>query len=909
MVIFINVLTIFIILSGSIFGFLSGVQKSFWRFIFFLISVILGLLIANLFGELFYNYNFSKYNINILGLRLRTISGFIKGLLAVYLPSVSKYLDSSIYLNKFTKGISVAVFRTAFFIFWMAMIVPLINAITILKKKKKKINKKERYLGSALGLIQSVFFLFLLFSPLRGVGKIISIVDEDFRASSDTLPLKFSGTSVFDSLFSMRYKGNRINFGNDLEIIAEHLKDESELELIIEDISELESTEIIGAAAVEIYLKSKNVVLTADEIKAIENIDFQEEIGYLKEAYVNFIQMDIDNLSSTKLLNLDSEVFVKVTNNLSKCSFINILAPYLLEDILPILDEYIFLPKEIILDEVIWTEEIRIVGALYYQYSNSGLKGISNANYRNDEENNAKIINLLFQSRLLTNNIEEIINLIFLKLPPDLCGYNIYPINEKEIVNALSFIGFLAENNFFRKDFVWVVFLSDDNINKMVNYLSSSKLLINNFDDILDFMKSKSNSLLENTIFPENIDWQSSEGKKELKCFFEIFRIFNSNSKYQDLVAKYTKSFILRNEVTTLVSLNTQIIIDYLLNRFWKEDVELVYEIESWETEAGRIEFFKILEVYQIFVETSLLYTRSLKEISDEDLLNLSLALSESETFSLNTNLILDFIVSEYKLPFPLRYEEADGYNADDYYQSLRAIKLIEIGGEENFFSLTVNEFEEIMTSKIIYNSFKGFLYDLSVEYIIDDEVIRPFFQVNLEVDDPSWPEEMKNLFRGLKIIIEKNEGSDLKLDLNIIKNISTSSPAGEDDLSVIFKSKILVDSLIYNIKALERNPNTKEGVLIIDIYEEDWLDKSSSRPGELRNFINGIQLLFIETGIDLNDPIIHYDRLLAISDGSDDTNGDGIINEEDENILGEIIRSKIIADTIIFLLFEQMSS
>jgi hypothetical protein len=39
-----------------------------------------------------------------------------------------------------------------------------------------------------------------------------------------------------------------------------------------------------------------------------------------------------------------------------------------------------------------------------------------------------------------------------------------------------------------------------------------------------------------------------------------------------------------------------------------------------------------------------------------------------------------------------------------------------------------------------------------------------------------------------------------------------------------------------------------------------------------------------------------------SISDGTVDTNGDGYVDENDDNDLRDILRSKIVSDTIIFL-------
>ncbi|NLD26711.1 MAG: hypothetical protein GX661_05050, partial [Acholeplasmataceae bacterium] len=93
------------------------------------------------------------------------------------------------------------------------------------------------------------------------------------------------------------------------------------------------------------------------------------------------------------------------------------------------------------------------------------------------------------------------------------------------------------------------------------------------------------------------------------------------------------------------------------------------------------------------------------------------------------------------------------------------------------------------------------------------------------------------------------------------------------------------------------------DGILIIDIYEEDWLDSPPPyfRPGEIRNFLRALQLLFPD-GIDLHAFTISQEHINNLSNGTVDTNGDNIIDDADDNDLREILRSKIISDTVIFL-------
>jgi hypothetical protein len=917
MQILINIVFFFIILGGGISGYFSGFRKSIWRLIFFLGTILFCIVLSNLFASWFYNLNYSNFNIRVMNLRLRTIPGLIKSLIAIYFPDTTPYLDEAYFLNYFIKEIGLGVLRIFFYIFWMIILTPLTDLFFLIyKKRKPKVSNhhKDSLFGMGLGLLQSFFFILFLSSPFHGLVEVVSDIGIEgnnlIKEYSSSIPNRVSGNFVFDRLFNTRYKGKNIIFRKDIKAISEIFREDIKTEVILDKMQYLESVEILGPIILEMYLNSKNVILDEDKIKEIEEISYQKEVSHLSKAYQDFLSIDLNNL-----LNQDPLIIKRMTESLSNCSFLNVIGLYLFDDILPFLDKYIIFPKEIIIDYVVWTEEIFLLGEIYTIFYDLGYNDIYSLNFRNDEEETSELFRLLFSSKIFTKNIEEIKNIILSKLPRELTIFKIERIDEAELTNILCFVGFLNDNGFFKEDFVWTKFLTDKNISKLVDYLTSSDILIRNLDAILPLMYSKSSISIESIIIPEDIDWQSESGKAELKCFFELLRIFNSNIKYQNQVLKYTESFISKKEISSLVSLNTEQIINYLINRFFGKDFEYIDSGAPWTGSEGQAEFMKILEIYKEFVESGLLYTKSLKNLDEKQLSSLAKSFSESKTFVLNTNAILENMFDRFDLPFSLAlYEDTSNLVETDYLKLLKAGKILEgIVSEDDIFALSLDDFEVVISSDNIFRSLKNFLYDLSQEKVEDGEVIKPYLTVNLEDDDPNWYEEMKNFFIGIKLILAKNEESGLKkLDLNIIKNITTGyKDEEEDDLSKIIASRILKDTIIYKIESIERDPNTGKGVLIIDIYEENWLDGPPPyyRAGEIRNLIRGLQILYRETGIDLNDPEIHRDRLIKISDGTEDTNGDGFIDEQDENLLEEILKSKIISDTIIFLLFEEIGS
>lgn len=893
---FLDIFSFLIIIFGCIIGYRLGLRASLYRLGCFFIFVLGGFLISHLFASLLFNVDFSFLNIKISELRLRTIPGFLRTLTALYFPDITDYINDAHYLNLLIEKLAKAILKVPFFLFWVICMVPVLDAL-FYKKMLVSSNRsiKDRISAALVGLLQGIALLVLFFSPLNGIMNLKKTISEKKSINKVPIVLKLSGNFVFDWLFQTHYKKEEIIFRKDIEKFINLQNEEKDPKKILTVFEDLETTEILGPALLEIYLLSKNVSVDNVLLKDLKTIPYRKEIKNINQAYRLYLRLDLENLSEK-----DADIIKELAAYLSDCRLLDIVCPYLLVEYFPEYTEYL---GDVFIKEIVWTRELKIFSELYELFL--GLQKDASWIFRYSEEEISNAIRLLFQSELFKRNVERWIDIYIEKfLPKNLHNLQLKEIKEKEINNTLLFVGFLNENGFFREDFSLTKFLNDTNIDKMVAYISDSELLIANLNQILPLIFSKSSFKISSFVVPV-LNWKSASGKQELRSFFEFLRIFSDEEKYQKEVLYYTDVFLVKRKISDLVSLNGEAIFSYLLSNLFGKGFSLRYQID-WKSEAGNLELLNLIKVYRELVRTGLLYSNKLDGISDEDIFALGEVLFDSKLFVENFNVILEYLLYNASPTFAVSIGFDSGLITDeDIIDLLFALRALDgINDEDDILKLNIEEIDTALNSRIISSVFKQYLSELKEagKLVID-----------FPDEDEIWEAEMRNLILGLKRINEKNKNFGFKnLNLNIIYNLTTGN-IGEDtdDLALILKSKILTSTFISNIKKLEKDRNSGEGIFIIDLQEDDWFDKTypNYRPGELRYFVRGIQIIYRALKLDLNNPVIHREKLKEISAGMKDTNGDGKIDDSDDNELREIIRSKILADTIIFLLYEEIVS
>ncbi|HPN60904.1 MAG TPA: hypothetical protein PLO88_02080, partial [Bacilli bacterium] len=207
----------------------------------------------------------------------------------------------------------------------------------------------------------------------------------------------------------------------------------------------------------------------------------------------------------------------------------------------------------------------------------------------------------------------------------------------------------------------------------------------------------------------------------------------------------------------------------------------------------------------------------------------------------------------------------------------------------------------DILASIIASDSMIKVIYDLGQG---DDPVLI----INLTVNDARWYDdgdtrgELRHFIEAVKVILGENPDlNNPNVDANVLKTLSLGDvdPA-DDDVKTIQKSIIARDTIINKIIEIA-HPTEGEATLVVNLEADDprWLD-SETEDGEIRKLIRAIQIIFKDPEDDINNPNIGPNIVLELTNGTEDTNDDGVVDEHDSDELGLVLQSTIISDSII---------
>ncbi|NLD26139.1 MAG: hypothetical protein GX661_02135, partial [Acholeplasmataceae bacterium] len=207
MIMIINLLSCGIIIASAVWGYRLGFHRSFIRLTVFCISVLSGLFFSRIFATLFVNFDLSLF-------RITNLPGLLSSIIKDYLPGDIIY--RSYYIQIIITEITVAILRVAFFTIW-AVISIILSMVFPIKKQIRKDSISKRLLGSALGVIQTLLFILLIGSLIKGLTVCFVSEKDAFRKElSNTIPMKVSNYCLYDCLFSITYQNERINLRQDI---------------------------------------------------------------------------------------------------------------------------------------------------------------------------------------------------------------------------------------------------------------------------------------------------------------------------------------------------------------------------------------------------------------------------------------------------------------------------------------------------------------------------------------------------------------------------------------------------------------------------------------------------------------------------------------------------------------------
>src|SRR5690606_16313192 len=123
-----------------------------------------------------------------------------------------------------------------------------------------------------------------------------------------------------------------------------------------------------------------------------------------------------------------------------------------------------------------------------------------------------------------------------------------------------------------------------------------------------------------------------------------------------------------------------------------------------------------------------------------------------------------------------------------------------------------------------------------------------------------------------------------------------------KEDINLILESRLIEEAAIHLLYDISKDD---EIPLVVNLKVDDprWY-KNNINDGELRQLLYAVLIIFRDVE-DLENIKLTPELILSISDGTMDTNGDGVVDENDENELKEIMESKILSDTIIKFIYD----
>jgi len=796
--------------------------------------------------------------------------------------------------------------------------------------------------------------------------------------------IKIGGVSfdeyLFDEILSVKLDNREVKLRIELQtasrIVTLISENSSELSLtglaslddevlteIVEEVAKLKIIQIAIPVGVDLalstdafdkYLGVLPASINIEELlEEVMNINYKNEIEHLGLSVVDVIKLDLLSKEKTNdfYFNLDPTIVTSLFNNIGELELINILgdvaSQFMLnsEDMTKFYTSVGISSDDLNLDNVVWGDEFKNLGNVYQAFSSLGMNFVDQNTINLDLVTDETINNLgiaIFNSTLLSDNNELLAQALSSKLPENY--RNVIEINQFELndfTNILALGKVLISSGILNQEnFDPLELLTEDNIDKIAGYISSSTLLSSNINGVLDILLTevKLPDTL-NIVIPDDIVWTGETGKTELKALFTASaKLVELGLGNDDFGTSLTKEKI--DELSDAISesevlmSNVGQIIEYILSdqSFTGGLVFTIREID-WTTEAGKTEFKAILSAASTVIEAGLMDNPDFTTFSDgtvdtnsdglidenDDNLIGDLAFNLSSSIIIKDNLsnLIDQIVTDAAMDFEVQtFTNPEDWTEVELDSLLRSVKIIssKTNLPEDLFTLTDDELDTLLLSILITNSIvnkieeftavDGELYNI----LIIDNVVT--WEDTYDVDNNRTDGELRKLFESSSILLGDNPdftNTDTLIDLNRVLNLSdgtvdTNSDGlidenDDDQLGEVLSSVVLKDSMVKVLidlgedKTDEFGTITEEAVLTVNLAQDDqrWQD-------EIKSFIVAIKIILGDT-IDLNNINIDINILKELSTGDTDPEDDQV-----KDILESIIMTDTIIDQIIDL-------
>lgn len=432
-------------------------------------------------------------------------------------------------------------------------------------------------------------------------------------------------------------------------------------------------------------------------------------------------------------------------------------------------------------------------------------------------------------------------------------------------------------------------------------YLALDLLTILSKFELLDKLSSKiTEQIIDNDLIKESLRSYEVSGinldnvnyKKETTIIKDIlYLILEIDSKFSEYSVEKISELLVSSD---LVKDNQSILLEVLI-----ENILADYRHEIVRVELDHNDYKSFIKVGKALLDNGFLEPNfRLAKLYDERTIEVLIdAILTSNLLRNNLNTIFKLYLKEVKLEIDINLdipEELKSNNEegkDELRKLLRLFQILNYGINQENFEKHLDEICEIIrNSSVIKTNFYKII-EWGLEKYNPTE-----YKVHVEKIDfysPEGEEEIEKLLTIFRLLVNKKI---------IDGDISGILKLSKEEIDIILSSKILEEAAIHLLYDLGQD---KDIPIVVNFKpgSSEWY-KSSAGDGELRYLIYAIRIIFKDVE-SVDDIDFTPELILSIDDGTIDTNGDGVIDEHDENELYEIMKSKIISDSIIKFIYD----
>lgn len=950
----INIGVIVLLLLGFLLGLKRGVFKATYRFVVSLVAIlglwillpsitryIVNFNIGQIIGQ---SFSYNGFDINTIGEGLEVLT---KSLLGFYEQSGDGFVeiatevsaqDTMLYgllYGLVEMLIRIIVLIVVIILNWTLYRIIFGIIYLIIKPKKKEKKKSKRLIGGIIGLVNMIAILLLICTPLSGIMSVFENGADILNQTQEEGPINLSfGTEVislsnenisninidnlkpwasiyrktvggfifsinvgddteldcalFDSIFSFKMDNTKVAIRKEINTCANALM------VIKEDIVDpILKDEEIGIEIID-KLTTEKIKRVFDELSKLNAVDLVVKVGLdsgiyyvqnnkeLQEQYVSINDIvqnfDIDEISITntavQLGNLSASLFDLIESTGKKPSEIFNTNG---DTVNGIVDTLLSVEEDKVVNLINSLADISLIDTLkdiafspLQEYLNDSdvLEQFIVLYPKIEVSEDSYIVINGIKSDVKTNNPEGISDL---------------PIKVKDgywVIDTIT-------TNVNAIDSLYKINIEDikitDEIRNLSNlYKAFKKLDISSFSQIQTFINSGPNGNKETgekSIDLSKFTYDNINELMESIMSFKTIDLNNDNlfvlmhnmlpQEYRKVVKK---SKIGASDLTALVY-SAKLIAD--TNVFWED---------SLYDEEGSLNYTKAHELFT--------------DIKDE----LAESILTSPVLTSNLGAVCNFAINTFLPDANFDFECIDwNENGKEELKILfnTVNVLLKYGNKliNDFSTLTteeINEISDVLTNNISKSILLRENINELISIVNNNEAIKNAGFELVSLDKEEWTEEeIRSLFASLKIVVNMLKSSNEEEKDLLLEILKINSK----DIDTFLSSKFITKNLVENLISLCKEGGRLYNYVIVSMDRDDprWYD-NGSKNGQLRilltnaiKLINGVES--IEDLDALSNKIIKNIANLSSNRGSD--------NDE----IGDILSSKIIADTLIHYL------